>query len=518
MAILFALTAGWMIFFQPLEKAVAFTATDDGLYYPRLAQNIIARGMCTYDGVTVTNGFHPLWLLLLLPVYGLIHDPWLALRGVYMVILVVQFASLGLLALIARRTRMTTAGLAVAVFVLFLNIRSFTIFFSFLESPLVLLMLLGYLVFCLHTGGQRFENPKIAFITGALTGLCFLARLDCFLLPVAYGTVLLTHLLRQRKQWKHFLLSAGSSAAGCLLLAVPYLTWNWIAFGHLQTVSALQKTASFSPVASWNMISGWCLSQFIPRVQHILGLQNISPKLLLGCLLLSGLLATVYLLTGTRRHRLVERLGFCPEFPLFVGIHALFIVLAAPQDAAASAWYWIPEITLIALAVGAALPDIRRAGIPVVPALIALLVGIQLWIYPALVQRKTMSFAKLEVARFLRENTAPEIRCAMFDSGIISYFSQRDFSGLNGLIGDFEHAALMREKKYADALERCRVGLLVLDTPRERIPELISNVVYKTVIETKFENFNEPPKPFVVYKGSPKDLQRVWDVRYGGRR
>jgi hypothetical protein len=517
MTALFVLTAGWMIFFQPLETAVAFSAMDDGLYYPRLAQNIVARGTCTYDGVTVTNGFHPLWLLILLPVYGLIHNPWLALRGVYAVILIAQLASFGLLAFIARRTRMTAAGLAVAVFILFINIRSFTIFFSFLESPLVLLTLLGYFAFCLQAADRRFENPKYAFVAGLLTGLCFLARLDSFLLPVAYGTVLLTRLVRQREQWKSLLFSAGSAAAGCLTLAVPYLLWNWITFGHLQTVSAWQKTASFSSAASWRLISGWCLHQFIPRVQHILGLQNIPPKMLLGLLLLGGLLAAGYLLTGARRRRLVEKLRFCPEFPLFVGLHTLFIVLAAPHDAAASAWYWIPEITLIALAVGAALPDVRRLGI-VVPSLIVLLAGTQLWIYPALVQRKTMSFAKLEVARFLRENTAPDIRGAMFDSGMISYFSQRDFTGLNGLIGDFEHAALLREKKYAAVLERCGVSLLVLDTPGKLISELSSNVIYRTKIETKFENFNEPPKPFVVYKGSPAELQRVWDVRYGGRR
>lgn|GEM_PF-1961764 len=517
-AALFVLTAGWMIFFQPLEKAVAFSAIDDGLYYPRLAQNIIARGICTYDGVAVTNGFHPLWLLVLLPVYGLIHNPWFALRGVYAVILIAQLASLGLLAFIARRVQMTVAGLAAAACILFLNIRSFTIFFSFLESPLVLLTLLVYIAFCLRAGGRRFKNPHYALIAGLLAGVCFLARLDSFLLPVAYGAVLLFRLLRRRQPWRLSFLSACWASAGCLLPVIPYLLWNWINFGHLQTVSALQKTASFSPAASWKMISGWCLYQFIPRVQHFFGLQNISPKLLLFGLILSGLLTIVYLLTGSRRRRVFEKLRFCPEFPLFVGMHALFIILAAPHDAAASAWYWIPEITLMALAVGVALSDIHWIRIPVIPVLVVLLVGVQLWIYPALVQRKTMSWAKLEVARVLRETTAPEIRGAMFDSGIVSYFSQRDFTGLNGLIGDFEHAALVREKKYAVAMERCGVSLLVLDTPGELISELISNVVYRTEIETKFENFNEPPKPFVVYKGSPDELENIWHVRYRGGR
>lgn len=423
MLALFVLTAGWMIFFQSLEKAVAFTAMDDGLYYPRLAQNIITRGLCTYDGVTITNGFHPLWLLVLLPVYSLIHDPWLALRSVYVVILVAQLASFGLLVFIARYKQMTAAGLAAAVFILFLNIRSFTIFFSFLESPLILLTLLGYLAFCLHAAVRRFENPKYAFIAGLLAGFCFLSRLDSFLLPVAYGIVLLIRFLRDR-QWLQFFLSAGTAAAGCLLLAIPYLLWNRILFGHLQTVSAWQKTASFSPVASWKLISGWCLSQFIPRVQYILGLNRVPPGLLLGGMLLVGALFAGYLLTGTRRRRLIQKLSFCPEFPLFVGLHILFIVLAAPQEAAASAWYWVPEITLAALMAGAALPECRWRQIPIGMLLLVFLAGLQLWIYPSLVKRKTMSWAKLEVARFLRENTPLSERGAMFDSGIVSYFSR----------------------------------------------------------------------------------------------
>jgi len=514
MAVLFLLMAGRMVFFPPLETAVAFSAMDDGLYYPRLAQNIMTRGLCTYDGVTMTNGFHPLWLLALLPVYGLIENPWIALRGVYVVILIVQMLSLGLLFLIARRTRITAAGLAAAVFLLFLNIRSFTVFFSFLESPLTLFALLGYLAFSLHAGIRRFESPKYAFGTGILTGLCFLTRLDSFLLPAAYGALLLLRLLSDRKQWKALLFSAGSAASGCLLLAGPYLLWNRICFGHFQTVSAWQKTASFSPSASWHLISGWCLHQFIPRVQHILGLQQIPPKLLLAGLLFGGLFAAGYLLTGERRRRVVEKLRFCPEFPLFAGLHVVFIVLAAPHEAAASAWYWVPEMTLAALVAGAALPECRWRKIPLMASAVFLLTGFQMFIHPQLVQRKTMSLAKLEAARFLRENTLPSVRGAMFDSGIVSYFSQRDFIGLNGLIGDFEHAALMRKKKYGEAMKRTGTDFLVLDTPLSLLDELAPFLMFRTVIETKFENFNEPPKPFVVYRGTPDEMERIWNVRY----
>ncbi len=378
---------------------------------------------------------------------------------------------------------MTAAGLAAAVFILLLNIRSFTIFFSFLESPVVLLALLGYLAFCLRSGPQRFENPKYAFIAGMLV-----------------------------------FLSAVSSAVGCLLLVIPYLLWNWINFGHLQTVSAWQKTASFSPLGSWNLISSWCLHQFIPRVQHILGLNGISPVLLLSGLLTAGTLALIYLLTGSRRRQIFEKLRFCPEFLLFVGLHTVFIALVAPQDAAASAWYWVPELLLVALVAGVGVPEFSCRRFSVVPVLVVLLAGLQLCIYPRLVQRKTMSWAKLEVAQFLRENTSPLACGVMFDSGVVSYFSQRDFTGLNGLIGDFRHAVLIKERNYLAVFERNRIDFMVLDTPATLLDGFRALAIYTTVMKTKFENFNEPPKPFMVYKGSYEELEDIWKVRYKGCR
>ena len=136
----------------------------------------------------------------------------------------------------------------------------------------------------------------------------------------------------------------------------------------------------------------------------------------------------------------------------------------------------------------------------------------------SLVQRKTMSRAKLEAARFLRENTLPSVRWAMFDSGIVSYFSQRDFTGPNGLIGDFEHATLMRERKYVAALQRNGVSFLILDTPPALLDELSPLALYATAIKTKFENFNEPSKSFVVYPGSADELAKIWNTCCGGCR
>src|SRR5689334_15433950 len=34
---------------------------DDYFYYATVADNVVRFGRLTYDGVTLTNGFHPLW-------------------------------------------------------------------------------------------------------------------------------------------------------------------------------------------------------------------------------------------------------------------------------------------------------------------------------------------------------------------------------------------------------------------------------------------------------------------------
>src|SRR3979411_1498396 len=38
---------------------------DDYFYYATIADNLVRFGQMTYDGVTSTNGFHPLWQILL---------------------------------------------------------------------------------------------------------------------------------------------------------------------------------------------------------------------------------------------------------------------------------------------------------------------------------------------------------------------------------------------------------------------------------------------------------------------
>ena len=53
-------------------------ASDDAFYYFKIARNIINGAGCSFDGLAPTNGFHPLWMVFLLPIYFLVPESlWL---------------------------------------------------------------------------------------------------------------------------------------------------------------------------------------------------------------------------------------------------------------------------------------------------------------------------------------------------------------------------------------------------------------------------------------------------------
>ncbi len=55
----------------PANSMVNWYSTDDAYFYFKVAQNILAGHGSTFDQINLTNGFHPLWMLICLAVFGL---------------------------------------------------------------------------------------------------------------------------------------------------------------------------------------------------------------------------------------------------------------------------------------------------------------------------------------------------------------------------------------------------------------------------------------------------------------
>ena len=52
-----------------IEHIVLRCTSDDAFYYFRIAHNIATGRGVTFDGEILTNGFHPLWMALVTPLF-----------------------------------------------------------------------------------------------------------------------------------------------------------------------------------------------------------------------------------------------------------------------------------------------------------------------------------------------------------------------------------------------------------------------------------------------------------------
>jgi len=74
------------VVFAPPNSLINWFTTDDAFYYFKVAQNITEGHGSTFDGFSPTNGYHPLWMLVCIPLFALARfDLLLPLRLVVLI-------------------------------------------------------------------------------------------------------------------------------------------------------------------------------------------------------------------------------------------------------------------------------------------------------------------------------------------------------------------------------------------------------------------------------------------------
>jgi hypothetical protein len=199
---------------------------DDAFHYLRIAANVVAGRGLTFDGAAPTNGFQPLYFVLLLPIVAAVRGNLVLpihLSGVLLAGWAVGTAFV-LHALLSR-----LAGRVVALFGLLLwAICPYFILMSVngLETGLAIFFtLLVPLLYLSWFDGERRPDARRALAFGAACGLAILARLDLILIVGAVAGVALVRGRRGRAP-------EPATAALCVVggLAV-WLPWAFVSHG-----------------------------------------------------------------------------------------------------------------------------------------------------------------------------------------------------------------------------------------------------------------------------------------------
>lgn len=168
-----------------------YFSRDDAYYYFKVAQNITNGLGSTFDGINATNGYHPLWMLVCIPIFTLAKfDLILPLRVMLMVMAGFNAATAVLIYRLLKRNLSHAVAIFAAAFWAF-NYYIHSIVYEFgLETPLAAFTII-LLISKLSQFEENWRAKKISTkeITSLATigVLVMLSRLDLVFLVVIAG-------------------------------------------------------------------------------------------------------------------------------------------------------------------------------------------------------------------------------------------------------------------------------------------------------------------------------------------
>ena len=155
---------------------------DDAYYYFKVAQNISEGHGSTFDGVDVTNGYHPLWMLVCIPIFALARfDLILPLRILLLVMSGLSVTTGILLYRLIGKIFVPALGAVAALFWVFNHHIFATLYQNGLESGIAafFVVLLVYKLYEFERSWRRDRISKKQIIVLALVGmLTMFSRLD----------------------------------------------------------------------------------------------------------------------------------------------------------------------------------------------------------------------------------------------------------------------------------------------------------------------------------------------------
>lgn len=234
--------AGWIAFALTIgSRAVAIVRADpawvldrlpdDAFYYLEIARHLGRGDGSTFDGIHETNGYHPLWQLLLVPLTRLwTTDLALAKAAMLLGLVLAALAGVGLALLLAR-----VVGPAAAVFAVVIALHgpaTLSFLTNGMETAATVLAAVG--VALALARWREAPTARRAAALGLAVGLAVLARIDLgLLLGLAVAvTVLVTN---------RSLRALAPVALGASVLVVPVAVWWAADVGSPVPVSARIK-------------------------------------------------------------------------------------------------------------------------------------------------------------------------------------------------------------------------------------------------------------------------------------
>lgn len=408
---------------------------DDAFYYFEIVRNILQGNGVTFDGVETTNGFHPLWLTILIPIFAIfsvggtydVAPVYAALSFSVLLNMATAYILFLLLGRITKKPAIRAIGLAIFAlnpFVLYESLNG-------LETSLALL--LSALFFLCAVRIWEHDRLKDYVVAGIVCGGMVLARIDTVFFAIAFFLWLVV--------WKGLHKSIRPALAfgiPATLFILPWVIWNIINFGMLATSASLA-----TPFVNHTLVTldnGVGAFVFVKTIAYML-LHHGS-----AILVATGISVVIFIAIGVmfvffmRNEWTLPRLQACsPMWWLFAGFVFLFVANAGLRWTGRS-WYFIAFDVFVALGVTGTLTLLsahtERRKLLYLGTVIVVMASFLVGWHEHLKDRSVNQRAMYVAATWVDENIPIGESVGVFNAGIIGYFSETRIVNLDGLVNN----------------------------------------------------------------------------------
>ncbi|MEX1071668.1 MAG: hypothetical protein WEC37_03490 [Anaerolineales bacterium] len=477
-------------------------SSDDGFYYFQVARNLAAGNGFTFDGLNPTNGFHPLWLFLITPIFAFAQiDLLLPLRLLIILSALLSAATAILLYRILRRYASEfTAALAGVAWIVIPRIHDITLHAGVeagLNAFCILLFWQALIIF--GPAGNRKHTIGKLVVLGLLASLALMARLDNVFL-VAFGGLWIWLRLWQSPEeesrskaspWSWRFLTGFAFFGPIAIVMSIYIIWNQLAFGTPTPISGqvklwwgtLRNTVYGFPVRHMAAFFGqfvtnhaelgpWSLltTPLYAAAEELLaafgqGFTVAARRVAL--LSLGGILAALgAALIWVERPFLNKSARGLGLLPFFLGCFADITYYKLSGSVAQQPWYWVAQMLFLLVCLGLLIEALlRRLARSLPPANrylsmagVILFTGLSLN-FLAFVQSAIRAPGDgsnhfyLHRAAWLEAHTEDGARVAITGAGNLAYFiHDRTIVNMDGLMSSYDYLVAMKAGSGAEFL------------------------------------------------------------------
>ena len=476
-------------------------SSDDGFYYFQVARNLASGLGFTFDGLNPTNGFHPLWLLLITPLFLFAQvDRLLPLRLLLVLSALLSAGTAILLFRLLRRyTSMWVAGFVGLLWIVLPRLHNLTLHTG-VEAGLSAFCILLFWLFLVEfsPGVDNRQTLRRLAVLSLLGSLAIFARLDSAFLVGFGGLWLLLRLWQpvkkqaSRSPWPWRVSVAAALFGPLALLLLLYLGWSWLAFGIAMPISGqvklwwgtLRNTVYGFPVRDWVDFAGqfftddpelgpWSLvtAPLYTVAEWLLTIFGLAVSISARRVMLLGLGAVLSALAGAllwvERKALGAAAGGLGLLPFFLACLVQISYYKVAGSLAQQPWYWIPEMIFLLLALGLLLnvllrviarqlPQRALSAAPLLGNLVFTGLSLAFLVFIQSALRAPGDGSNqfyIHRARWLEANTETSARVAITGAGNLAYFTEaRTIINMDGLMNTAAYLEAMQAGQGAEYL------------------------------------------------------------------